>query len=410
MKRIVFYSWQSDLDAKFNRNLIEDALERALKAIKKDEATKIEPVLDRDTSGVGGSPAITDTIFGKIAAADVFVADVSVINADSKERKTPNPNVLLELGYAVSQLGWDRILLIQNTAYGEPEALPFDLRGRRVIAYSSAGTTEKGELRALLQGRLEAALKSALSDSTTMQVHAGLHVPLWWGTWNIQSGYAGHGGQLVIREVGSSGFTFEIDVWNGAHMGRINGTARIVSPDLAYARVLDPNGKFCELTFRRAIRARSREIAIEESGSGAFHGMGATFTGHYVWKPISVFLNGQLDEIDLQRLHSITGQHFNPMMDCMQATGESENEDTLIARIIHGGVRGLYTFTEGIIMRGEKGQLWAAFLSDEIVRYFTTELEDQEKLPKTIEKWRERFQDKEVRCIKAVIRIPKDET
>ena len=42
MRRTVFYSWQSDLDPKFNRNLIEDALERALKAIKRDEQGWVE--------------------------------------------------------------------------------------------------------------------------------------------------------------------------------------------------------------------------------------------------------------------------------------------------------------------------------------------------------------------------------
>lgn len=85
MRRTVFYSWQSDLDPKFNRNLIEDALERALRAIKRDEVAAIEPVLDRDTSGTPGSPAIADTIFNKIATADVFVADVSIINSGTKK-------------------------------------------------------------------------------------------------------------------------------------------------------------------------------------------------------------------------------------------------------------------------------------------------------------------------------------
>jgi hypothetical protein len=134
MRRTVFYSWQSDLDPKFNRNLIEDALERALKAIKRDEVATIEPVLDRDTSGMPGSPAIADTIFNKIATADVFVADVSIINSGAEGRKTPNPNVLLELGFAISQLGWDRILLVGNTTFGDPESLPFDLRGRRLFS------------------------------------------------------------------------------------------------------------------------------------------------------------------------------------------------------------------------------------------------------------------------------------
>jgi hypothetical protein len=174
MRRTVFYSWQSDLAPKFNRNLIEDALGRALKAIKRDEAATIEPVLDRDTSGMPGSPAIADTIFNKIATADVFVADVSIINSGVEGRKTPNPNVLLELGFAISELGWDRrILLVGNTAFGTPETLPFDLRGRRVVFYSSTDAVEKSETRGLLQGRLEAALRNMLDDSIASQVHAG---------------------------------------------------------------------------------------------------------------------------------------------------------------------------------------------------------------------------------------------
>ena len=63
MRRIIFYSWQSDIPSRLNRNIIEDALNRALKAIRRDETESLEPVLDRDTSGVPGSPSISDTIF-----------------------------------------------------------------------------------------------------------------------------------------------------------------------------------------------------------------------------------------------------------------------------------------------------------------------------------------------------------
>ena len=73
-------------------------------------------MLDRDTPGVPGAPAITDTIFSKIAVADVFIADVTITNPDTLLRKTANPNVLVELGFAISTLGWDRILLVQNIA------------------------------------------------------------------------------------------------------------------------------------------------------------------------------------------------------------------------------------------------------------------------------------------------------
>lgn len=64
MKRIIFYSWQSDLPSKSNRNIIEGALKKA-SAIKKDASETVEPVLDRDTAGTPGSPSISDTILKK---------------------------------------------------------------------------------------------------------------------------------------------------------------------------------------------------------------------------------------------------------------------------------------------------------------------------------------------------------
>lgn len=74
--------------------------------MKQDGEVQVEPVIDRDTVGVSGSPDIGQTIFQKIDKAAVFVADVSIINAGSDEdRQTPNPNVLIELGYAMRAIG-----------------------------------------------------------------------------------------------------------------------------------------------------------------------------------------------------------------------------------------------------------------------------------------------------------------
>ncbi len=141
MKKTVFYSWQSDLPNTSNRGFIEKALNKAVKEIAADESIGVEPVIDRDTAGVGGSPEISGTIFEKIAKADVFVADVSIINKDEKGRKVPNLNVLIELGYAFKALGYNKVILIMNTGFGGLELLPFDLRTRRVLAYDT--TKEK---------------------------------------------------------------------------------------------------------------------------------------------------------------------------------------------------------------------------------------------------------------------------
>jgi hypothetical protein len=67
------------------------------------------PIIDRDTKDVPGAPHIARTILEKVAAADVFVADVSITQGTGGHRATPNPNVLIELGYAMCSLGDSRM-------------------------------------------------------------------------------------------------------------------------------------------------------------------------------------------------------------------------------------------------------------------------------------------------------------
>lgn len=149
MPHKVFYSWQSDLPNSTNRGFIQTALEKAIKSLQNSDSF----VIDRDTMGVGGSPDIAQTIFHKIQDSQVFICDVSIINkqyindieglrkiknADSNYalRPTPNPNVLIELGYALALLGPEHIIMLMNQEFGGPELLPFDLRMRRVVTYS----------------------------------------------------------------------------------------------------------------------------------------------------------------------------------------------------------------------------------------------------------------------------------
>ena len=54
----IFYSWQSDLPNNTNRGFILQALENAAKHIRSDESIDVEPVVDRDTLDVPGSPNI----------------------------------------------------------------------------------------------------------------------------------------------------------------------------------------------------------------------------------------------------------------------------------------------------------------------------------------------------------------
>ncbi len=138
---LMFLSWQSD--RKDCRNFVVSALEMLS---KKESLLTI--TIDRDTLNVPGSPDIGDTIFEKIDRCDLFVADLTLINdRESHFRRTPNPNVLIELGYAIKTLGWERILLLQCIDYGDVEELPFDINHRRICNFTLGLNSEDDEER-----------------------------------------------------------------------------------------------------------------------------------------------------------------------------------------------------------------------------------------------------------------------
>lgn len=174
MPQAIFFSWQIDTGSRGSRNLIEWALNRAIRELKAD--ADIDPAdrelhIDRDTANVPGSPPLVETIFGKIDEASAFVSDLTFVGtrADGR-RKTPNPNVLLEHGWALRSLTWRRVIGVMNTAFGHPDehALPFDLQHfRRPILFhcpDDAAQEERATAREALAADLVKALKAILTD------------------------------------------------------------------------------------------------------------------------------------------------------------------------------------------------------------------------------------------------------
>ena len=134
----IFYSWESDLPSSKNNAFIRGCIDKAIELA--EEAETIEAERDESTKDLTGSPDIVNSIFDKIDDADMFIGDVSLCFANQdKGKKSPNPNVLIELGYAIRVLGWDRIICVFNKTYGKPEELPFDIQHHRLLSYSFDG-------------------------------------------------------------------------------------------------------------------------------------------------------------------------------------------------------------------------------------------------------------------------------
>ena len=144
----VFFSWQSTLNKQSNTNFIRSALEKAKTRIE-NRQQEIEILLDEATRNVPGSPDITTTIQSKIALSQIVVSDITIIEGLDIKKSYPNPNVMFELGYAVSELGWNRIIALSNDFYKfKPEDLPFDINKQRVSTFNS--DNEKDKLTELL--------------------------------------------------------------------------------------------------------------------------------------------------------------------------------------------------------------------------------------------------------------------
>ncbi len=178
----VFYAWQSDRANNTNRAFIKKATETALKRISLPPELYSAPRMDQDTKGEPGTPDIANTILKKIENCDVFLADVTLINTRAEGndlpagRPTPNPNVLIELGYALASRGAGRVILVMNEHFGSFELLPFDLRHKkRPIWYSlspAATTEEKKSERPRLGKLIEDAIRLIIeskndNDGTT---------------------------------------------------------------------------------------------------------------------------------------------------------------------------------------------------------------------------------------------------
>lgn len=165
----VFYSWQSDLPNSTTRGLIQSSIEAAVRNMR----DTVEVTADRDTQGVYGSPDIVETIFSKIDDCDIFVADVSAVTTyhvmDSEGqptdriKATPNPNVLVELGYAVRVLGWENVICIMNDDYSNGGELPFDIEHHRLTTYS-LNQHDKSEVRRQLRDIISRTILNVLDS------------------------------------------------------------------------------------------------------------------------------------------------------------------------------------------------------------------------------------------------------
>lgn len=159
----IFYAWQSDHNT--SRTHIGEALRR-IATTANSEWKALAPIIIEMATDVGdGAVRIDLALMEKIARADCVVADSTPV-AVHKSRLLPNPNILIEIGYALASKPAEQVILIEHSAHtktllAEDSAarLPFDIDHVHRVRYDAPAELRKrleSEIRQLLQrlGRL----------------------------------------------------------------------------------------------------------------------------------------------------------------------------------------------------------------------------------------------------------------
>lgn len=144
----IFYSWQNDTPCD-NRGYIRKCIQKSIEKLEKQ--LKCQIIIDSDSRDEDGEHSIDVTIMNKIAKCDFFICDVTPVAVlrpkEDVIKYIPNPNVMLELGYAINAVGRERCILVWNTKQGSQQNAPFDIRNHITKGFEYSEDMTKDEIK-----------------------------------------------------------------------------------------------------------------------------------------------------------------------------------------------------------------------------------------------------------------------
>jgi len=231
---------------------------------------------------------------------------------------------------------------------------------------------------------------SSLSSAAQVQVSDAD----WLGEWELRDSTQFIDQRLEVQEVTAQSISFNLDSRDGGHTGGILEKA-VRSKD-GKSAVFTGDGLSLTFTLQD-----DRLVINSEGDPSNYAGVGVSFGGEFV-------RHSEAQELDLQQLgvmpsktlddqfRDMVGNDYSLFTRSFQII-DSYSDELTDTTVVTGGVRGLFTIVEAIIMYDQKGTFYAAVITDkDDVNYYTTKKSSYNVLPDAIEQWRSRFKDKEV--------------
>lgn len=220
----------------------------------------------------------------------------------------------------------------------------------------------------------------------------------WLGEWNIQKRTSFTGSTVEFKKITNGKILFSLDAFDGSHTGSIENGQAVIHNRLAVYKSEYGSIVLFYLT-------PGKKLFVESPFPVADAGLAVTYTGEYYKGPVKPAVSTLKDlgvfktNAEDKAFKAVVGKDYELFTSSMQLLSDEEDLDGYHSRVISGGVRGLFTIDEAIIMYDAKGHFWAAALDDssaDMQVKFYTNVPQTTKLPHTIETWRERFPDYEV--------------
>lgn len=217
----------------------------------------------------------------------------------------------------------------------------------------------------------------------------------WWGAWERDAnGF--HAASLEIRETTERGFRFRMDAMNGGNIGEVAGEAVLAGPDAAVFTDTADGGKACRLEMRRRRGSGANLTVTASEGCQFFAGYGVDFGGEFEKRHDGVARTGLLSDAELSALYRAMGARaYDALVGRFQLVGEAEPAEGG-GRAFSGYVRGLALDMNGIVGKERDGEVWAAYVDGDTVRFFTTRGNRGTEMPSAVERWRSDFREKPV--------------
>lgn len=220
----------------------------------------------------------------------------------------------------------------------------------------------------------------------------------WVGIWERQIWQ--NDGTLEIKSIKHDSLEFSLLALSGGHTGVLDGLASVEGNTATYLEIND--GDTCLIFFK--LFADSA-ITIDQKNGSCYAGMSVSYSGDYKNKKLlpkkerfktlyelEIFKSRTEDSL----FKILVGESYSLFVNSTQLTSIDDDLDSLHSIVQSSGVRGLFTFMENIIMIDSANNIWAAVIDDKKVLYFTNDKNYKNKLPNTIDNWRENFKDLEI--------------